>query len=120
MYRYGGWMSGACSTPDDVIGRADRALSRVHHAERPSWACTGCGEQWPCAIARLILWDEYVGEGYATTLRVVMACYLYQATTDLGRAAPGELFDRFLRWVIESENRQGRAVGCAPVPAASR
>ncbi len=69
-----------------------------HVAERPSWACAGCGQPWPCAPARSRLADEY--DGMRHGLGLYLAGSYAEASADLygSKVLVESLFDRFVGW----------------------
>lgn len=107
----GGWLGGICETYSlEPMRSAENVLSRPHLPERPSWYCQ-CGDEWPCRVAWVMLFDEY----HADALRTVMVAFIQQAHQDLwGKEDAGTtLYQRFLAPVNEGP---ARAAGSAPVP----
>ncbi|MFV2024331.1 hypothetical protein ACFHWV_06830 [Micromonospora sp. LOL_028] len=65
-----------------------------HVAVRPSWSCAGCGEAWPCLVARVELAAVFGPVALATYAVERMT----EAAFDLPDVTAAELFDRFLVW----------------------
>ncbi|MFY1699353.1 hypothetical protein [Solwaraspora sp. WMMA2101] len=65
-----------------------------HVAVRPSWSCAGCGEAWPCAVARV----ELAGVFGPVALATYAVERMTEAAFDLPDVTAAELFDRFLVW----------------------
>ncbi|MFI2661357.1 hypothetical protein [Micromonospora carbonacea] len=76
---------------------ASAAQPVAHLPVRPTWACTGCGDPWPCAAARAHLLAEYADD--QLMLSVHLARHLVDAISDLTPGKPGERYARFLGWV---------------------
>ena len=68
----------------------------AHTPSRPGWRCSGCGEDWPCAVSRADLRIEF--EGHRAQLAVYMARHLSEALADQPDTAESALYDRFLGW----------------------
>ncbi|MEH1013037.1 hypothetical protein V6U90_07990 [Micromonospora sp. CPCC 206060] len=69
-----------------------------HVPHRPDWECAapGCGEPWPCPVARATIGAAAPDR---VNLSITMATILTAAVADLGESVdPGELFYRMLRW----------------------
>jgi hypothetical protein len=70
-----------------------------HTPHRPDWLCRTCGQEWPCAPAKVQL-----GEQYAPRRRIELALYmaaqLQDALAELPDPGPSraELQTRFMAW----------------------
>lgn len=69
----------------------------AHVPMRPSWACAGCSQFWPCLTRRQQLLAEYTDA--PTSLALYLGARLVAATADLPTAAAGDLHHRFLGWL---------------------
>jgi hypothetical protein len=70
-----------------------------HVGDRPSWACRACGEQWPCAVARKELKEQY--DGWQTGLIIYLTSRVYEAIEDARKSnslGPTDLVERFVGW----------------------
>ena len=76
----------------------------LHHPQRPSWVCSGCGDLWPCHTRRLELLAEYTGA--VISLGLNMAAHFIDACVDLPGHLAGDLHGRFLGWI---RGRGGRS-----------
>ncbi|MFV2124356.1 hypothetical protein ACFHWS_07380 [Micromonospora sp. LOL_013] len=88
---------GAGAAYRDVPGAepaADSGGGGGHVAVRPSWSCAGCGESWPCLVARV----ELAGVFGPVALATYMVERMTEAAFDLPDVTAAELFDRFLVW----------------------
>ncbi|MFV2009913.1 MULTISPECIES: hypothetical protein [unclassified Micromonospora] len=88
---------GAGAAYRDVTGAepvADSGGGGGHVAVRPSWSCAGCGELWPCLVARV----ELAGVFGPVALATYMVERMTEAAFDLPDVTAAELFDRFLVW----------------------
>jgi hypothetical protein len=76
-----------------------------HLATQPGWACGVCGEEWPCAPAKIQLSEEYADNEGA--LLVYLGKCMWDAFRD-GQCPPHEsnlpypptLRIRFIDWVV--------------------
>jgi hypothetical protein len=75
---------------------APAARQAAHLPVRPTWACIGCGDPWPCAAARAHLLAEHADD--QLMLSVHLARHLVDAISDLPPGKPGERYARFLGW----------------------
>ncbi len=66
-----------------------------HRPLTPSWACSACGEPWPCAPRRAAFLADF--EGRRMQLRGVLALFLIDATEDLAEPIE-QLHTRFVAW----------------------
>ncbi|WJK40478.1 hypothetical protein O7608_29485 [Solwaraspora sp. WMMA2056] len=81
----------------DVTGvepAADSGGGGGHVAVRPLWSCAGCGELWPCLVARV----ELSGVFGPVALATYAVERMTEAAFDLPDVTAAELFDRFLVW----------------------
>ena len=95
--------------------RAENELERNHAAQRPSWDCEACLQPWPCANAKELLLNEFIG--YPSVLTIYMSAQLCEAVLDLtahGAEAPLDLFDRFMSWVHLASAGTDVRGGCPP------
>ncbi|MFV2009738.1 MULTISPECIES: hypothetical protein [unclassified Micromonospora] len=86
-----------CAAYRDVTGAepaADSGGGGGHVAVRPSWSCAGCGELWPCLVARV----ELAGVFGPVALATYAVERMTEAAFDLPDVTAAELFDRFLVW----------------------
>ena len=70
-----------------------------HPPRRPGFDCASCGQPWPCAPAKVLLCEEYVGNRPA--LFVYLAGYLSDAINDSYSGfgpQPAKLYDRMIGW----------------------
>lgn len=69
-----------------------------HTPHRPDWLCRACGQEWPCAPAKVRL-----GEQYAHRRRIELALYmaaqLQDALAELPDDAGADLQTRFMAWI---------------------
>jgi len=73
-----------------------------HTPARPGWRCSACGDEWPCAPAKVRLSDEYRLD--TSRLLTHLARQMWEAfddglTDDRSVAVPLGLRERFLGWV---------------------
>ncbi|WP_326552934.1 hypothetical protein [Micromonospora sp. NBC_01813] len=78
----------------DVTDAKPAADGGGHVAVRPSWLCAGCGDVWPCAVARV----ELAGVFGPVALATYAVERMTEAAFDLPDVTAAELFDRFLVW----------------------
>ncbi|XVU23085.1 hypothetical protein ACQPZJ_38365 [Actinoplanes sp. CA-054009] len=70
-----------------------------HVGSRPAWECVVCGQDWPCASAKVELAEEYRGQQPA--LVFFLGSCMLSAIDDCaagGAPAPSDLYERFLGW----------------------
>lgn len=67
-----------------------------HLAVRPSWICSGCGADWPCATRRGQLRAEFATA--QMSLSLYLAACMVDAAYDQPRVSAGVLYSRFLGW----------------------
>lgn len=68
-----------------------------HLPMRPTWVCSGCGEEWPCAHARLGLTIEFAE--FPATLQIYLSSQYCAALADLWPwPATPDLYARFMLW----------------------
>ncbi|MFC4017626.1 hypothetical protein ACFOW4_06675 [Micromonospora sp. GCM10011542] len=73
-----------------------------HRPLQPLWVCAGCGDPWPCAVARLLLRARY--EPDRVPLYILLAGVFAKAARDLytlnpyDTPRPQALFTRFVDW----------------------
>ncbi|MEV1147095.1 hypothetical protein [Micromonospora sp. NPDC049799] len=84
--------------------RAAAARSGSHLPMPPTWACSGCAQEWPCASKQSQLLTEFGGTGPA--LGIYLGSCFSAALFDLPRADRQDLRTRFLGW-LPRENLQG-------------
>jgi hypothetical protein len=70
----------------------------MHVAERPSWRCRQCHDEWPCILAKADLKASLDRVGRV----IYMNLHLVDALVDQPQLAPAELFERFVGWARES------------------
>lgn len=63
----------------------------------PTWACSGCAHEWPCAIKRNQLLAEFGGSRPA--LGIYLGSCFTAALSDLARIDKEDLQQRFLGWL---------------------
>ncbi|MBM0277355.1 hypothetical protein JM949_19150 [Micromonospora sp. STR1s_6] len=68
-----------------------------HLPNPPSWNCTGCGREWPCATKQSQLLAEFGGARAA--LAVYLGSCLVAAAQDLPTLPPPRVRLRFLGWL---------------------
>lgn len=78
-------------------GRYRSARQPEHLPSTPSWTCTGCGEEWPCATKQSQLLAEYGGA--STGLAVYLGSCLLAAVQDLPALPVARARNRFLGWL---------------------
>ena len=69
-----------------------------HKPVRPAWACTACGEQWPCAGAQAEIRAMHGGD--IPAMMTYMTGFLPEATTDMPEMSQSVLLPRFLDWCL--------------------
>ncbi|MFF0371496.1 hypothetical protein [Micromonospora sp. NPDC005087] len=73
-----------------------------HRPLKPLWVCAGCGDPWPCAVARLLLRARH--EADRVPLYILLTGVFAHATRDLytlnpyDTPRPHALFARFVDW----------------------
>jgi hypothetical protein len=77
-----------CGMTDDVM----------HVAERPSWRCRHCHDEWPCTLAKADLKASLDRVGRV----IYMNLHLVDVLVDQPQLGAAELFDRFVGWARES------------------
>ncbi|MGI5521324.1 hypothetical protein ACQEUX_10225 [Micromonospora sp. CA-259024] len=82
---------------NSVVGRYRRAKLPEHLPNPPSWTCTGCGGEWPCATKQSQLLAEFGGARAA--LAVYLGSCLVAAAQDLPTLPPTRVRLRFLGWL---------------------
>ncbi|MEU7799165.1 hypothetical protein AB0J14_14940 [Micromonospora arborensis] len=82
---------------NSVVGRYRRAKLPEHLPSAPSWTCTGCGHEWPCATKQSQLLAEYGGARAA--LAVYLGSCLVAAAQDLPTLPLTRVRNRFLGWL---------------------
>ncbi|WP_425702470.1 hypothetical protein [Micromonospora sp. DT48] len=86
------------------VGRRNSAAIRYrstkppeHLPAPPSWTCTGCGQEWPCAVKQSQLLAEFGGARAA--LAVYLGSCLLAAARDLPGLPLARARNRFLGWL---------------------
>ncbi|MEO3770433.1 hypothetical protein [Micromonospora sp. B9E7] len=82
---------------NSVVGRYRRAKLPEHLPSPPSWTCTGCGREWPCATKQSQLLAEFGGARAA--LAVYLGSCLVAAAQDLPTLPLPRVRLRFLGWL---------------------
>ncbi|MDG4780989.1 hypothetical protein O7614_15185 [Micromonospora sp. WMMD961] len=82
---------------NSVVGRYHRAKLPEHLPNPPSWTCTGCGREWPCATKQSQLLAEFGGARAA--LAVYLGSCLVAAAQDLPTLPLPRVRLRFLGWL---------------------
>lgn len=85
---------------NSVVGRYRRAKLPEHLPNPPSWTCTGCGREWPCATKQSQLLAEFGGARAA--LAVYLGSCLVAAAEDLPTLPLPRVRLRFLGWLPRS------------------
>ncbi|MET7671892.1 hypothetical protein [Micromonospora luteifusca] len=80
-----------------TVGRYRRAKLPEHLPNAPSWTCTGCGSEWPCATKQSQLLAEFGGA--RTALAVYLGSCLVAAAQDLPTLPLTRVRNRFLGWL---------------------
>ncbi|WCN84107.1 hypothetical protein [Micromonospora sp. LH3U1] len=80
---------------NSAVGRYRRAKLPEHLPNPPTWTCTGCGREWPCATKQSQLLAEFGGARAA--LAVYLGSCLVAAAQDLPTQPLPRL--RFLGWL---------------------
>ncbi|MDG4798793.1 hypothetical protein [Micromonospora sp. WMMD1082] len=96
--------------PGDPLGMPTRVRSRnsattryrsakppEHLPSPPAWTCTGCGQEWPCAVKQSQLLAEFGGARAA--LAVYLGSCLLAAARDLPGLPLARARNRFLGWL---------------------
>ncbi|SDY93687.1 hypothetical protein SAMN05444365_104222 [Micromonospora pattaloongensis] len=68
----------------------------LHAPSRPDWACTVCGDEWPCPTRKRQLVELFGGNVRA--LVGYLRPYLVVANTELGRLSTRQVVERFIGW----------------------
>ncbi|BCJ57520.1 hypothetical protein [Micromonospora endophytica] len=68
-----------------------------HLPSLPAWTCTGCGQEWPCAVKQSQLLAEFGGAREA--LAVYLGSCLLAAARDLPGLPLAKARNRFLGWL---------------------
>ncbi|WP_230415778.1 hypothetical protein [Micromonospora tarapacensis] len=68
-----------------------------HLPSPPAWTCTGCGQEWPCAVKQSQLLAEFGGARAA--LAVYLGSCLLAAARDLPGLPLARARNRFLGWL---------------------
>ncbi|WP_301547475.1 hypothetical protein [Micromonospora sp. C95] len=86
------------------VGRRNSAAVRYRSAKPPehlpsppTWTCTGCGQEWPCAVKQSQLLAEFGGARAA--LAVYLGSCLLAAARDLPGLPLARARNRFLGWL---------------------
>ncbi|MDG4809668.1 hypothetical protein O7634_23200 [Micromonospora sp. WMMD1120] len=82
---------------NSVDGRYRRHKLPEHLPSPPSWTCTGCGREWPCATKQSQLLAEFGGARAA--LAVYLGSCLVAAAQDLPTVPLPRVRLRFLGWL---------------------
>ncbi|WP_328417521.1 hypothetical protein OG470_29540 [Micromonospora sp. NBC_00389] len=82
---------------NSVVGRYRRARLPEHLPNPPSWTCTGCGREWPCATKQSQLLAEFGGARAA--LAMYLGSCLVAAVQDLPTLPLPRVRNRFLGWL---------------------
>ncbi|MET8203397.1 hypothetical protein [Micromonospora taraxaci] len=82
---------------NSVVGRYRRTKLPEHLPSPPSWTCTGCGREWPCATKQSQLLAEFGGARAA--LAVYLGSCLVAAAQDLPTLPLPRVRHRFLGWL---------------------
>ncbi|MGQ5261349.1 hypothetical protein ACTWLT_11385 [Micromonospora sp. ZYX-F-536] len=82
---------------NSVVGRYHRTRLPEHLPNPPSWTCTGCGRDWPCATKQSQLLAEFGGARAA--LAVYLGSCLVAAAQDLPTLPLPRVRNRFLGWL---------------------
>ncbi|MFG2050460.1 hypothetical protein ACGFIW_23870 [Micromonospora sp. NPDC048935] len=82
---------------NSVVGRYRRSKLPEHLPSPPSWTCTGCGREWPCATKQSQLLAEFGGA--RTALAVYLGSCLVAAAQDLPTVPLPRVRLRFLGWL---------------------
>ncbi|GAB3938335.1 hypothetical protein [Micromonospora vulcania] len=82
---------------NSAVGRYRRAKLPEHVPSPPSWTCTGCGREWPCATKQSQLLAEFGGARAA--LAVYLGSCLVAAAQDLPTLPLPRARLRFLGWL---------------------
>ncbi|MGW3788603.1 hypothetical protein ACWD5Z_28750 [Micromonospora chokoriensis] len=82
---------------NSVVGRYRRTKLPEHLPSLPSWTCTGCGREWPCATKQSQLLAEFGGARAA--LAVYLGSCLVAAAQDLPTLPLPRVRHRFLGWL---------------------
>ncbi|MGC4761018.1 hypothetical protein [Micromonospora trifolii] len=82
---------------NSVVGRYRRAKLPEHLPNPPSWTCTGCGREWPCATKQSQLLAEFGGA--RASLAVYLGSCLVAAAQDLPTLPLPRVRLRFLGWL---------------------
>ncbi|WP_435208375.1 hypothetical protein [Micromonospora sp. bgisy143] len=82
---------------NSVVGRYRRAKLPEHLPNPPSWTCTGCGREWPCATKQSQLLAEFGGA--RASLAVYLGSCLVAAAQDLPALPLPSARHRFLGWL---------------------
>ena len=69
-----------------------------HNPHRPGWACLVCFGEWPCETRRLQLLAEF--SETRQSLSIYLVGHLLDACTDLPGLPAGQLYARFMGWVM--------------------
>ncbi|WP_247673197.1 hypothetical protein [Micromonospora sp. C51] len=90
--------------PASRVGRGNSATVRYRSAKPPehlpsppNWTCTGCGQEWPCAVKQSQLLAEFGGARAA--LAVYLGSCLLAAARDLPGLPLARARNRFLGWL---------------------
>lgn len=70
-----------------------------HTYTRPSWLCTICGEEWPCAPRRQAFLERFPSGDDRMRLRGILGVLVIDAEKDL-RAPHWTLNRRFIDWTM--------------------
>ncbi|RKN38436.1 hypothetical protein [Micromonospora endolithica] len=81
----------------------DRVDGDAHQPSRPGWDCMGCGQDWPCAPAKVRLGEAYGSDRVG--LRVYMAGLYEQALDELLMWPAADVFTRFVLWARPTASR---------------
>ncbi|MET8230615.1 hypothetical protein ABZS77_08060 [Micromonospora sp. NPDC005298] len=82
---------------NSVVGRYRRKRLPEHLPNPPTWTCTGCGREWPCATKQSQLLAEFGGA--RASLAVYLGSCLVAATQDLPSLPLPRARHRFLGWL---------------------
>ncbi|WP_341720127.1 hypothetical protein QQG74_10625 [Micromonospora sp. FIMYZ51] len=82
---------------NSAAGRYRSAKPPEHLPSPPAWTCTGCGQEWPCAVKQSQLLAEFGGARAA--LAVYLGSCLLAAARDLPGLPLARARNRFLGWL---------------------
>lgn len=83
-----------------------------HTPTRPGWWCAACGDDWPCAVAKVQLAEQFAGARSA--LVIYLAVCQWEAIDDATLSPRGgirivnNMRERFVGWTDALE-RNGRS-----------